>query len=195
MTFDNAYSSVFIKPIGIKKVKVIRTNILLKAAQGDAYSIEELCLALWEPVYRFIYHRVQNREEAEDITQESFARTLAYFRNHGEPPHNVLGYLKTVGVNIIRDSWRKRQLQGKVVNWEDVKPLVEDNQTELVQRLRIESALERLKPEQKTVLQLRILMGCSVADTARQMGKSEAAVRTCQYRALQTLARYLDDVD
>ena len=44
---------------------------LKKAAKGDHKSIEQICLTTWEPLYRFIYYKVQNREEAEDITQET----------------------------------------------------------------------------------------------------------------------------
>lgn len=47
-----------------------------KAKEGDRKAIEKLCLATWESLYRFIYYKVQNREEAEDITQETYVKTL-----------------------------------------------------------------------------------------------------------------------
>lgn len=44
---------------------------LKKAREGDLKSIEEICSETWKPLYRFIYWRVQNREEAEEIVQET----------------------------------------------------------------------------------------------------------------------------
>lgn len=40
-----------------------------KAKEGDLKAIENICVVTWEPLYRFIYYKVQNREEAEDITR------------------------------------------------------------------------------------------------------------------------------
>ncbi len=42
--------------------------------------IEELCSGTWKEVYRFIYYKVGNREEAEDITQETYAKALDYLK-------------------------------------------------------------------------------------------------------------------
>jgi RNA polymerase sigma-70 factor, ECF subfamily len=39
--------------------------------------IEDICTDTWEPVYRFIYYKVQNREEAEDTTQETYVKAIA----------------------------------------------------------------------------------------------------------------------
>jgi RNA polymerase sigma-70 factor (ECF subfamily) len=59
----------------------------------------------------------------------------------------------------------------------------------------VENALAGLGKDQREVLDLRIIKGYTVAETARLLGKTEAAVRTSQYRALQVLARLLDDND
>lgn len=46
---------------GSKKSKANRQN--------DKKSIEEIYSQTWETLYRYVYFRVQNRQEAEDITQ------------------------------------------------------------------------------------------------------------------------------
>ncbi|WP_243120828.1 hypothetical protein [Pelotomaculum sp. FP] len=56
-------------------VLVTGADELQKIREGDFRSIEQICLATWEPLYRFIYFKVQNREEAEDITQETYVKT------------------------------------------------------------------------------------------------------------------------
>ena len=34
-----------------------------KAKEGDLKAIENICRVTWEPLYRFIYYKVQNREK------------------------------------------------------------------------------------------------------------------------------------
>lgn len=55
----------------------------------------------------------------------------------------------------------------------------------------IQNALKLLNEEQHTVIDLRILKGYSVADTAKKMDKTEINVRVLQYRALQNLTKIL----
>ncbi|MEA4926895.1 MAG: sigma-70 family RNA polymerase sigma factor [Syntrophomonadaceae bacterium] len=167
-----------------------------KAAAGDPRMIEQLCSNYWEPLYRYIYFKVQNREEAEDITQETFVKTLAYWPEHEISRNNLPGFLKTVSQNIICDRWRQKKRRGASINWEDLnlkENRTGDEQTQITQRLQIESALAQLKPDQQRIIELRIIQGYSVAETARLTGKTEAAVRVSQYRALQFLARILEN--
>ena len=113
-----------------------KTNVV---KVDDEKSIEELCDATWEPLYRFIYFKVQNREEAEDIIQEEIA--------------------------------------------------IEDAIEDMAKRQVIENALKLLDEDQRTVIDLRILKGYSVADTAKLMNKKEHNIRVLQYRALQNIRK------
>ncbi len=177
---------------------VTAADTLKSAADGDSKLIEQICLDMWEPLYRFLYWKVQNREEAEDITQETFVKTLTYLQEHQSPGDNFLGFMKIIALNIIRDRWRQNKRRGVPINIEAVS-LEEtagvDPQTLIAQRLQIENALAKLSEDQRAVLDLRIVKGYSVAETARLVGKTEAAVRTSQYRALQGMAQILDDSD
>jgi len=166
-----------------------------KIWEGDFKSIEQICLTTWEPLYRFIYFKVQNREEAEDITQETYVKTLAHLNAHDTPRGNFLGYLKTVALNVLRDRWRQKKRRGITINFEEINPEEwsgQDHQKTIALRLQLENALAKLSADQRTVLDLRIIKGYSVAETAMLVGKTEAAVRTSQCRALQALSQFLD---
>ncbi len=107
-------------------------------------------------------------------------------------------FLKAVSLNVIKDKWRKRQYQGKSINLDDVNPEVislEDSTEVNAQREVIKDALGRLNEEQRRVIELRILEGYSVADTAKIMNKKEGTVRILQYRSLQNLADILKNND
>lgn len=177
---------------------MIDENKLSKAREGDLKSIEELCKSTWEPLYRFIYYKVQNREEAEDITQDTYVKAIKHIQKSNTKVERYISFLKAVSLNVIKDKWRKKQHQGKSINLDDVNPEVissEDSTEVNAQREVIKDALGRLNEEQRKVIELRILEGYSVADTARIMNKKEGTVRVLQYRALQNLADILKNID
>jgi RNA polymerase sigma-70 factor (ECF subfamily) len=168
---------------------------LKKAKQGDRQAIEKICVATWEPIYRLVYFKVQNREEAEDITQETYVKMLSGLKGNAAPRENLLGFLKTVALNILRDRWRQRKRRGVDIDVEAISPenmACDDHQQVVSLRLEIEDAMAKLTDDQRAVVDLRIINGHSVAETAEVLGKSEVAVRTCQHSALQSLAGLLD---
>lgn len=178
---------------------MISDDELKRAIAGDYKGIEQLCTATWEPLYRFIYFKTQNREEAEDITQETYVKTLTYLQEHHKvPQEEFLGFMKTVALNVIRDRWRQNKRRGTPLVFENINEKERasmDQQEAITQRLQLETALAKLSEDQQAILDLRIVQGYSVAETAKGVGKTEAAVRTAQHRALQALAQLLEGID
>ncbi|HHW48101.1 MAG TPA: sigma-70 family RNA polymerase sigma factor [Clostridiaceae bacterium] len=168
-----------------------------KAQEGDLKLIEEICSSTWESVYRFIYLRVQNREEAEDITQETYVKALSRFQKNGiDDVDKYTSFLKTVSLNILRDRWRKNKRRGTGVSLENTDPLklaTDDPIETSTQRALIDAALKSISEEQRKVVELRIIKGYSVAETAKIMNKKEGAIRVLQYRALQAIAAFLEN--
>ena len=100
-------------------------------------------------------------------------------------------------MNIIRDRWRAKKRRGSKVNLEDVNPeelSIEDFTDTLSVKNQIEEAMTKLTKEQQLVIELRIIKGFSVAETAKMMQKSDGAIRVLQYRALKTLAKRLEEI-
>ena len=165
-----------------------------KAREGDFKSLEEICSSTWESVYRFIYFKVQNREEAEDLTQETYVKALSYMQKDNIRIDNYIGLLKTISLNILRDKWRKSKRRGTYVDFEAINPVdasIDDHTEISAQRELVKSALNRLSEEQRTIIELRIIYGYSAAETAKIMNKKAGTIRVIQYRALQALAEIL----
>lgn len=81
-----------------------------KASDKEARdTIEEICSLTWKAVYRFIYFKVQNRQEAEDITQEAYVKALSYLKRNNVEVEKHISFLKTTALNILRDRWRKKK--------------------------------------------------------------------------------------
>lgn len=160
--------------------------------ERDSKLIEEMCFSTWEPLYKFIYFKVQNREEAEDITQETYVKALSYIQKSNMKIEKYTAFLKTVSLNVLRDKWRKGKRQGVKVNLENINPnelSLEDTTEAFVDEELIKNALKDLKEEYRTVIKLRIIKGYSLAETAKIMDKKEGNVSVLQYRALQSLSK------
>jgi RNA polymerase sigma-70 factor (ECF subfamily) len=157
--------------------------------------IEKMCASTWKELYRFIYYKVQNREEAEDITQETYARAISYLDKTNIKVIEYSSYLKAISMNIIRDQWRSKQRKGRSVNIEEINPeeMAEGDFADTVNtRTMIDAAMGSLTKEQQTVITLRIIKGYSAAETAELMQKKESTIRVLQYRAIKALSKIIN---
>lgn len=163
--------------------------------RSEPISIEELCESTWKELYRYIYYKVQNREEAEDITQETYSKALDYLNRSEGKVLEYKSYLRTIALNIIRDHWRSNKRR-KSIDIEAVNPeemAVEDFSNLSDDRTLIKRAMNKLSREQQLVIEYRIIQGYSAAETARLMNKKEGTIRVIQYRAIKALSQLLKD--
>lgn len=133
-------------------------------------------------LYRFTYSLLQNREEAEDITQETYFRCLRK-DTQNFPPYP---YLKQTARNLIYDRYRRWNSKGSQLEV----PLTEDISTaedDWITGSFVQELMNQLPEQYQQVLKLRIIEGYSRQETAERMERSEDAVRGLQYRALQAL--------
>lgn len=157
-----------------------------------ASALESICRENWAGIYSFVYWRVQNRQEAEDIVQEAFARFLSTAGRFTPDDSGAGGLLRVIALNLIRDGWRRRAVRGPHIPLEAVpEPPALDESQRSVERLAVRSALGQLPDDQRAAVELRLVEGFSVRETARALGKSEVAIRSLQYRGLRNLARLL----
>lgn len=160
--------------------------------------LEKICMEHWKELYRFIYYKVQNREEAEDITQETYVKAIAYLKDNPIQVRDYPSYLKTIAKNVIRDQWRIRYRKGSSIQLEEVNPeelAVEDFADSIAERDRLEEAMKHLTKEQQTVIDLRIIHGYSLSDASKILNKKVGTVKVLQYRAIKALCQILEEQD
>lgn len=170
-------------------------DLVRHAQQGDARAFGALYERHVDRVYAYVAHRVGNRADAEDLTQEVFLRALANlkgFRWRG----SLLPWLLTIARNLVTDHWRRRSREvGNPV----VAPTVADGLTEVVERRWQQEQLRAVAGEltelQQQVIALRFADGLSIAETAQVMGRSENAVKNLQHKAIAALRRRLRQED
>ena len=152
-------------------------------------------------IYRFIYARVGNHPDAEDLTAQVFVRAVEQL-DTGREPGQIAAWLYRVAHNATADHWRafyRLPLVGTdhvAPGWEPVdesgRPKLEPDERAAV---RVQALLRRLPDQYRRVLELRFLERLSVAETARAMGVSNGNARVLQYRALRRAALLGDPND
>jgi RNA polymerase sigma-70 factor, ECF subfamily len=146
-------------------------------------------------IHRFVYARVGNRPDAEDLTGQVFMRAVEQL-DVDRPAPQISAWLYRVAQNAVADYWRafyRLPLVGVeqvAASWEPVMPQPDphadadaDRAATAVRRL-----LKRLPDQYAKVLELRFLHRLSVAETASRLGISHGNAKVLQYRALRKAA-------
>ena len=144
-------------------------------------------------IYRYVYSKVGNREEAEDLTSQIFMKAVRGVDTE-RGPLSVQKWLFQVARTTIADYWRTHyrvstsSLEELLeAGWEG--PAEEDviaisgRAADRVQRI-----LHVLPEHYREVLTCRFLLNLSIRDTASRMGLTEANVKVLQFRALKRAA-------
>jgi RNA polymerase sigma-70 factor, ECF subfamily len=145
-------------------------------------------------IYRFIYARVGNHPDAEDLTAQVFVRAVEQLDTEREPGQ-IAAWLYRVAQNATADYWRafyRLPVIGAdhvAPGWEPVapgdRPATAEPETAPA---RVAALLRRLPHPYRRVLELRFIERRSVAETAAEMGITNGNARVLQYRALRRAA-------
>jgi len=159
------------------------------AAAGDRPALESVIRHEWPRIHRIIVAETADRADAEDLTQEAFARVLPRLDRFATPG-GLPAYLAQVARNLVRDRWRRRRFVdpgAPVLDGASDGPGPEALALGRLDRAALGAALGRLPVEYRLVLRLRLSEGRSSDEVAAILGRSAPAVRQLQHRALVRL--------
>ena len=166
-----------------------------RASQGDRNAYGELYERYLEKIYRYIFYKVGRRDEAEDLTSQTFLKAWDAIADYEWRNHPFGAWLFRIAHNLVVDYHRARR---ESVALDDASPQLEQRASrdevrpervlaELLTMDRVRVAIGRLTEEQQQVLILRFFEGLSTGEVAELMGKRRGAIRGLQFRALSAL--------
>ncbi len=166
---------------------------------ADVQEFQSLYQENLGPIYRFVYSKVRNREEAEDLTSHVFLKAVRSLDlERGQ--HSTRTWLFQVARTTIADYWRSHY-RGSASSLEELLEAGWEEPTEEEAVLGSSTAAEQVKdilqalPERdREVLTCRFLLNLSTRETAVRMGLTETNVKVVQFRALKR-ASQLKGVD
>ncbi len=172
--------------------------LIRKAKAHDRAAFQELYQAHVTPIFRFIYFRVKNQADAEDLTQTVFLRSwkvMSRFSEDGpdasENPFS--SFLYAVAQNAIIDYWKKKKdvsLEDHAESLNEIKDERLDAGKRVALRERselIRETLQELSEDQREIITLKFLNDLSNKEISKITGKTEEAIRALQYRAIKVL--------
>ena len=164
------------------------------AASVDKQALIEIYEHHSSGIFRYAYRMLDDHDLAEDCVADTFHRFLVAVQK-GTPFENTRAYLYRIAHNWITDHYRRQP--PAIALDEDYHKAPEGNPSQIVgeelDRQRVRSALLRLSPEQRQVIELRFMENWSHNEVADALGKSIEATRALQYRAVEALRQILSE--
>lgn len=162
-----------------------------RAQAGDSEGLHFLYVRYAPDVQRFVNSLVKDHHEAEDITQNIFAKLMKAINKYEPREVPFAAWIMRVARNAALDHLRAR----RAVPTEEVR-LTDSGQTQMGQErgrdLRL--ALEELPEDQREVLILRHIAGLSPVEIAATLKKSESSVHGLHHRGRRTLQAKLTEL-
>lgn len=170
---------------------------------GDDGALETLHARYIQQLFQYVYMQTGNYHDTEEIIQDVFfkmAKNLWKFQGKS----SFKTWLFSISRNTVIDYYRKQDKHRKTVamgkaQLEAFTETVKSTEDQVMQKgimNHITEALNRLSPDYRTVLHLRLIEGFSIRETADIMAKTTFAVKSLQNRARKKLAdRVRNEVD
>ncbi len=174
---------------------------ILSAAQADeGWAFSRLHGWLVPAVSAYV--RMQGIRDEEDVVSEVFLAVFSRLGGFSGTEAQFRSWVFTIAHHRIVDARRTTSRTPRMedldcAEWVAAETRVasaEDVAMARVELARLRTMLDRLSPDQRTVLLLRVVADLSVAQVAEAVGKQPSAVRALQYRAVLAVRRELAPV-
>lgn len=168
------------------------SQLIRRCQRGDPEAFAELVDAYKKPIYNLAFRMLCDREEANDITQDTFLRVYRNLDKY-KPEHKVSTWIYTIASNLCID--RLRKLKGNVqeldFNFPDHRPLPEEQLMQSQMRRDIDEAINQLPEKYRLVIVLRHLNELSYEEIASALAIPVNTVKTHLFRGREMLKQTL----
>jgi RNA polymerase sigma-70 factor, ECF subfamily len=169
--------------------------LIEQTQRGDTNAFGHLYETYADRVYRYLIFRTQDANAAEDLSAETFIKAFQNIRRYraGQAPFSA--WLFRIAHNVMVDHWRA-SARRKTVAWEEMETVPSSTASheisQVFTRAELAWGVAQLTDLQQQVIALRFSGGCSIAETAHALDRSEEAIKDVQHKALAALRKHLD---
>jgi RNA polymerase sigma-70 factor (ECF subfamily) len=162
----------------------IVARAVARAKEGDREAVRFLYLRYADNVYGYVRSIVRDEYEAEDVTQQVFAKLMVVIGKYEQRAVPFSAWILRLAHNAAIDHMRKRRAIPAAEVYGADERVPEGNE----ERSReLHSALADLPEEQRDVIVLRHVVGLSPTEIAGHMGKTEPSVHGLHHRGRAAL--------
>ncbi len=182
-------------------------DLIVLARQGSEKAYRELLDRYQRPVFSLVYRMVRDREQAEDLAQETFIKVFNHLESFN-PKYKFSSWIFKIASNLAIDALRKKELDTVSLDGSRHASTAEEvDSTRITVRSRdenpeelleakelgdeIEGAIAGLRPEYRTAILLRHVEGRPYEEIAEIMDVPLGTVKTHIHRARAELRESL----
>ncbi|MCR4907837.1 MAG: sigma-70 family RNA polymerase sigma factor [Lachnospiraceae bacterium] len=134
---------------------------------------EEFYEAYYDRVFNFVYMRLLHREDAEDVTEDTFMKAMAAYYRNDTSKASDLTWLCTIARNCMTDHIRKSR-KHKIISFDGTWDIGEEDRelerlTDDTQR-RVYRIFKELTPEERELLSMRYQMDMEYSEIGKALG-------------------------
>jgi RNA polymerase sigma-70 factor (ECF subfamily) len=172
-------------------------NELIEQAKGDPEAFGELYERNVERIYNYIFYRVGNTSDAEDLTARTFHQALGSLRRYTDQGAPFAAWLYRIAHNLVANYYRARS-RWKLASLEDVELMGRptdnpERAVELRERTRaLWTAIGRQPEDRQQLLILKFADRLSNDEIGRIMGRTESSIKSLYFRTLKSLRADLE---
>jgi RNA polymerase sigma-70 factor (ECF subfamily) len=168
---------------------ILTKEAIARAKSGDPEGLHYLYVRHADDILRYVAGFVRDYHEAEDITQNVFAKLMTAIKKYEQREVPFDAWLLRVARNAALDHLRAR----RAIPAEEVR-LADSGSAEtgLDRGRALRQALEELPEDQREVLVLRHIVGLSPVEIAGTLDKTESSVHGLHHRGRRSLKENLE---
>jgi RNA polymerase sigma-70 factor (ECF subfamily) len=169
---------------------------LVEQAKKDPAAFGALYERYVTKVYNYVYYRVGNHQDAEDLTSRTFFRALKHIRHYEDRGAPVSAWFYRIAHNLVanwhRDEGRHPVVSLEVTTTNDGPESPEAATLINTERERLLNLVRRLPADRQRLLVLKFTARMSNAEIGVVMERTEGAIKSLYHRTLIALRRELD---
>jgi RNA polymerase sigma-70 factor (ECF subfamily) len=153
-------------------------------------------------IYRFVFFKVNNKEEAEDITSAVFVKCWNYVRdgklNDSNEYKSLKSFLYKIARNAVIDHYRQQKpntdLEAAAELADQRLSLDKAAQTQFDFEL-VQVKLNELKTEYRAVIVMHYINELSITEIAHVLNKTKGSIRVTLHRAILALREMITQTE
>lgn len=170
--------------------------LAMNLANGDKYALDELMRRYRRKALSFAYRYLNDFDDAEDAAQDSFVKVY-HFAARFDNRTGFSSWYYTILINCCRDKIRQRKrfglfakkLEQEIAN----SPEKNSNDSTAEKSRLLQAALQKLPPDKREILSLRLSQQLSYEEMSKMLGISIGTVMSRLFRAKKELEKILKE--
>jgi len=179
-------------------------EVIRRCLAGDERAHRELMRRYERPVFSVALRMLRQREDAEDVTQETFVRMFRALARY-DPTRPFSAWLFTITSRLCIDLIRRRKVrpvplvrheagssEEETVDVPDTAPGPDERTQHEEEERRVQDLIDTLPPHYRIVVVLRHQQDLAYEDIAEQLGLPLGTVKARIHRARALLAQRME---